>query len=90
MDIKIRIGTSNPISFLSENDFGTYCYKNQTIELGVNANEFIIFEILNHETLHAIIEKIEDKETARLLDKTFQDKRGKVVRFTLDDGTPKF
>jgi hypothetical protein len=88
--IDVKIGTSNPMSFLSENDFGTYSYKEQVIRLGINTNEFIIFEVLNHETLHAVIGKILDEKTARLFDKTFQDKHGKVIRFTLDDGTPKF
>lgn len=92
MDIKLVIGTkcNCPLSFLSENDFGKCCYKEQTIGLGISVNEFTIFEVLNHEVLHAIIEKTTNQKTARLFDRIFQDKRRKVVRFTLDDGTPKF
>lgn len=84
--IDIKIGTNCPLL----NDLGDYCYEEQTMGLGINADEITIFKILNHEILHAVIGERENEKTARLFDKTFQNKHGKVVRFTLDDGTPKF
>jgi hypothetical protein len=68
--------------------YAKYYYDNRTICLAEKANEDLIESIINHEYLHAIIENLVNRETAKKYDRLFQDKKGIVVRDTDEYGLP--
>jgi len=58
--------------------YGSYCYKNNTIYLYIEADENEIISTLNHEYLHVVIYKLIDEKTSRNLDKIFYNKKGEI------------
>lgn len=70
--VEVEIGHCSDHIHLSVNEYAYFCPRIKKVYIGTKINEKVVVRILNHESLHFVMMKIEGKHTSHDFDMMFK------------------